>query len=286
MELFYCDESGVPYSVDKLPELVDQKHVDLDPWYFLGMLALSEEQRYRTYNLISNVKNRYVTKLAPFGLLHERSPESELKGSLILSIAEGQSVTPHFPLWKNLGQSEAKRLIEELIEGLVRVGLLGSFYVVAIEQRLLYRKYYRIARSAAFVALTFLQQRACVRADSKTTLGALIIDRGSAVENQWNILEFLAARDEISREARVNYDYDRLLLENPLGAISSDFAQIQVCDVFTHIVSRAVRNRDPKWHWFQKLLPLIGCSDSGQILGVGLLFYPFPEALPAGFETI
>src|SRR5208337_577236 len=121
------------------------------------------------------------------------------------------------------------------------------------------RKYFRIARPAAFVALTFLQRLACSRLMFKQDieLGAFIIDRGSAVEKQWDVHEFLSTRDQISRDSQPPPDYDRLLLENPLPTVSSDCPQIQLSDVLTYIVATSIRESNVQWAWFRKVFPLL-----------------------------
>jgi len=272
----------VSYAEGKLHEITrgDQSK---DPWYFLGAIAIPDRQRYDTYQLVSRLKNQYLRSLAPHGLLHERSVEAELKGKRLFHRIEARQGPLDVTLLNALTPQNAADLLNDLIDGLITTALSGCFYLVAIEQRLLYRKYFRIARSPAFIALTFLEQRACSRQDLSHEQGAFILDRGSAVDEQYDIMRFLSTRDQMSRD--VAYDYDRLLLENPVSVVSSDCPQIQISDVLTYIVGKAIRENNPQWNWFQRVLPLIASRANGTRLNIGLSFYP-PEATPPAFANI
>ncbi|MCJ7768129.1 DUF3800 domain-containing protein [Candidatus Bathyarchaeota archaeon] len=290
MQLFYCDESGTSLSREALPKVT--KDVHADQWYFLGALAIPETLRTETYGLVIDLKNQYLTSLAPFQLLHEKSIESELKGSRLFQIIESRTQNLDLPLWRQLRREQAEEMVDRLIQGLIGIGLAGSLYVVGVEQRLLYRKYFRIARPAAFTALAFLQQRACSRltwnwdTTQHLELGAFIVDRGSAVERQMDVVEFLSTRDQISLSLPTPPEYDRWLLENPLAVVSSDCPQIQICDILTYIVARAVRENNPAWSWFNRVLPLIASRSDGTRSGIGITLYPHPEAAPSGFVEI
>jgi hypothetical protein len=298
-ELYYTDEHGTGYEPEKLHELVrlSRGNASKRPLYFLGMLAVPESLRFDTYRLVSNIKNRYLTPLTGTGYLHERSVESELKGSRLFHRIENRSYPHEIPLWQRLTPQMSTDLLNEFIDGLIRLGLSRSFYVTAVDQIALYRRYFRIARNAAFIALTFLQQRACSRLEFKYQRqlanvtagtataatfehGAFIIDRGSAVEAQLDVFNFLSTRDQISQDMNIQADYDRWLLENPLSVISSDCPQLQICDVLLYICARAVEVYNYSWPWFQRVLPLIASRGNGTIEGVGFTFYPSGTAPP------
>ena len=162
----------------------------------------------------------------------------------------------------------------------------GHFYVVSVDQRLLYRKMYRIAHNAPFIALTFLQQRACNLLDGKGELGLFVVDRGSAVEHELDVSNFLAARDRITTSLPFKPRYDLCLIEDPVCPTSRDVAQLQVCDVLLYIVARAVREGNPSWDWFQRAKPFLASHFStGKKLNAGLTFYP-EESIPPNFASV
>jgi len=214
--------------------------------------------------------------------------EAELKGTRLFHRIENRAYPLDIPLLSQLTQQAARDLVNELIDGLIALNLRKSFYVVAVEQKALYRRYFRIARNAAFIALTLLQQHACKRLEYKYQSqnvnntggtpvyehGAFIIDRGSAVEEQLDVFNFLGTRDQVSRDMNWQTNYDRWLLENPLSAVSSDCPQLQLADVLLYICARAIEKQGYGWQWFQKMLPLVACRANGTILGLGVTFYP------------
>ena len=83
MKLFYCDESGTSHTHENLSRVVKSERGGEfnDAWYCLGALAVPEEKRYDLYHLVLDLKNEYLTSLTPHGFLHEKSVESEVKGS-------------------------------------------------------------------------------------------------------------------------------------------------------------------------------------------------------------
>jgi hypothetical protein len=287
MKLYYCDESGTSHSPKNFSQIVksDRDGKFRDPWYCLGSLGVPEKKRYDLYHLVLDLKNEYLTSLTQNRFLHEKSLEGELKGSQLFQVIDGKSNTIELPLWRDLTRSKAEELLDKIIQGLINNALGEPFQLVAIEQRVLYRKYFRIALPPAFIALTFLEQHACMDLRLEQEVGAFIIDRGSAIEQQWDVFQFLSARDRISRELPYSVDFDRWLLENPLPTNSSDCAQIQLCDVLIYIASRAIRENNPAWPWFRKIVPLIASNADGSRLGAGLNFYP-PESVPSNFVRI
>lgn len=104
------------------------------------------------------IKNTYLTSHAVGGLLHEKSIEAELKGSRLFYIIEHGSAPQEFPFLGGLTTDDAKNLVTELIDGLINLGLTSSYYLVAIDQALHYRKYYRIAHPAPYYALLFFKR--------------------------------------------------------------------------------------------------------------------------------
>jgi hypothetical protein len=290
VELYYTDEHGTGYSPQNLQSLVylSKGNAPKNPLYLLGMLTVPEGLRFDTYRLVSNLKNRYLTPLTGTGYLHERSVEAELKGSRLFHRIENRQYPHEIPLLRQLTQQSATDLVNELIDGLINLGLAKSFYAVAIDQRAMYRRFFRISRNAAFVALTFLQQRACTRLEYQYQQrvlrggpspvifedGAFIIDRGSAVEEQLAVFNFLSTRDQMSKDMNIQVDYNRWLLENPLSVVSSDCPQLQLCDVILYICAQAIEKHGFNWQWFQRMLPLVASRGNGTITGIGLTFYP------------
>jgi hypothetical protein len=281
MIVFYCDESGTHYKKSPTAMLCKPP---AERWYFLGALAVPVRFRKKTHDIVLRLKNQHLCPLAPKGLLYDRSPEAELKGHRLLSRLSGN--TCDFPLWNDLSEQAAAEMLATLLSELDC--LHGCLFVVAVDQALLYRKMFRIARPAPFIALTFLQQRACAMLESlpqEHRFGVFVLDRGSAVEQEFDVDRFLETRDSISLTAGVRCAYDLFLLENPVSAKSSDVPQMQICDVLLYMIARAIRRGDPGDEWFRRTAPFVTPGRDGRVLGAGMTFYP-PEAIPEDWNDI
>ncbi|MDM8000489.1 MAG: DUF3800 domain-containing protein [Dehalococcoidia bacterium] len=284
MLIFYCDESGVYPKAGNIAPLLNQD--EKDRWYFLAALAVSIEHRKQLRDVVLDVKNKYIVCHAPLGKLHERSPEAEIKGHELFAILKGGK--PKFRLWNCLSKTDVETLLDELLS---RLSFLHNrLYVVAIDQVFYYRKMFRLAWPSPFVALTFLQQKALYLLNTPTPnpdfggrFGIFVVDRGSAVDQQFEVDEFLKTRDSISQIAGVSFPYDAMLLENPVVAKSSDVAQLQVCDLLLYIVADAIRSDNPQGEWFKRVMPFIAAKPDGKKTGAGLHFYPL-EAVPASWK--
>jgi len=286
MFIFYCDESGTYPEKGNLASLLYKNKDEKERWYFLASLAISIEHRKLVRDVVLDVKNKYIVSRAPLRILHERSPEAEIKGHEIFAMLKGGQ--HKFKLWNFLSKTDMEELLEELLSKLSF--LHDRFYVVAIDQVFLYRKMFRLAWPPPLIALTFLQQKALYLLEKSNTdrgvrFGVFVVDRGSAVERELQVNEFLKIRDEISQAAGRNFSYDALLLENPVVATSSDIPQLQICDLLLYIVADAVRSNNPGSVWFQRVLPFLATGPDGKKIGAGLHFYP-PEIITPTWSAI
>lgn len=297
MLLFYCDESGTPYKTvapksGQLPT-IDRlsRNLDESPWYVLVALSIKDVQRQVLNNAIHEIKSKWLKETFDLYSIYEHHPEAELRGNYILARlahAEGRIATvgdPDYSIWKKASDIALANLTTAIIKTLSDHG--AKLYVVAVDQRAVYRRFLRIAWYSPYIALTILWNLACHSCLHFGEQSLFIVDSGGGLGTNYETLEFLRTRDQVKKSFQVPgwwLNFDRFIVEEPLVVDSCRVQLIQAVDLVAYIIGHAIRTNDPKWSWFQKLLDIMAVHGvKGGIGNVGLTFYP-PDSRPSEFK--
>lgn len=282
MWLVYADESGD----------LGLTHASLakDRWFVLGALCIEEAVRPVVDDQVSRLKRQFFGGYDPF------STETEIKGSALRHFEDyvhpaGEAHRPpprrlRDHALSTLSGASVRALRRALFDILDRVEC--RLYVVAIDKALLVHRTAGPRYGPLAYAFTYVSQRVFQMLEftgARRQQGMFFLDRHSMIASEKHMARLLADRDALHQRARWSPTFEPVLMRQPVILDSHLHPLIQMVDLCTYAVGRAIRTGDWDDPWFRRVEPILARNFStDQPWAAGLTLYPkaaYPTAVRA-----
>lgn len=270
--LVYVDESGdLGLTAGSLAK---------DRWFVLGALCIEEASRPVVNDMVTRLKRQF------FSVYDPDAPETEIKGATLSYFEE--YVHPHDRPARNparrfrdhaitsLSGNAVRSLRRALFDILDRVSC--RLYVVAIDKQLLANRAAGPRYGPLAYAFTYISQRVFQMLEfdgARRQQGLFFLDRHSLTASERKLAELLASRETLHQRARWSPSFEPVLMHQPVILDSHLNPLIQLSDLCTYSVGRAIRRWNLDDPWFRRVEPRLARNFStGEPWAAGLTLYP------------
>jgi|GEM_PF-3282282 len=283
MYLVFVDESGSAFSS---PEKCFARKQPMPDLFVLSALGIRESQLSLANSWFTDVKTGFLGA-RPASSLYPQA--YEIKASVLYALRTGRApddwssppsraakrlyLAEQQAVWKSLSPEQLKGLEMSLFSLIKR--LKPTIWVVVVQQDSLYRRHGKKTWHPYYWAMTYIQQR--VTAYAQTTFGsyeraAIIIDQNDNLKTSKHFDSFLAIRDRINQTSAWPARFDEHLMSVPLFGPSHLHQALQLPDMASHAVWKAVLKRD-SLRWMDQINPFLARHwSTGKIDDAGLTF--------------
>jgi hypothetical protein len=283
MYLVFVDESGSAFSS---PERCLSRTKPMPDLFVLGALGIRESQLSLVNTWFADVKTGFL-KARPATSLHPQA--YEIKASVLYALRTGGVpddwshpltravkrlyLAEQQAVWTGLSPTQLQGLELSLFDLIRR--LRPTIWVVVVQQDSLYKRHGKKTWHPYYWAMTYLQQR--IAAHVQTTFGsyeraAIIIDQNDNLKTARHFDSFLDVRDRINQTTAWPAKFDEYLVSVPLFGPSHLHQALQLPDMVSHAVWKAVLKRD-SLRWLDQIDPFLARHwSTGKVDNAGLTF--------------
>ena len=272
MWLIYADESG---------DLgLTSASLAKDRWFLFGALCVEEAVRPVIDDHVVRLKRQFFGGQDPY------SPDTEIKGSALHHFEDyvhAVGETHRQPVRRLRGHAlsalsgdSVRSLRRSLFDLLDRISC--QLYVVAIDKVLLVNRKVGPRFGPLAYAFTYASQRVFQMLEfdgARRQQGMFFLDRHSMIASEKKMAKLLSDREALHQRARWSPAFEPVLMRQPVILDSHLHPLIQMVDLCTYAVGKALRTGNWDDPWFKRVEPLLARNFStGQPWAAGLTLYP------------